>query len=100
MTEEGGETAWAIVSVQDRGIGIPPEDLPHIFERFHRGRNVGRETLGTGVGLSGARQIVEQHGGTLEVASEEGVGSTFTVRLPLTPAGAGPQPGGSSCPMR
>jgi signal transduction histidine kinase len=75
--------------VRDHGIGIPQEDLAHIFERFHRGRNVGGETLGTGIGLSGARQIVEQHGGTIEVTSEEGVGTTFTVRVPLAP----PEPG-------
>lgn len=87
-TEEAGGTKWAVLSVQDRGIGIPPEDLPHIFERFHRGRNVGRETLGTGIGLAGAKQIVEQHGGMIEVASEEGAGSTFTIRLPLPSAEA------------
>jgi signal transduction histidine kinase len=91
-TEEASNgAAWAILSVEDRGIGIPAEDLPHIFERFHRGRNVGRETLGTGIGLSGARQIVEQHGGTIEVTSEEGAGSTFTVRLPLDPTDANSQ---------
>jgi signal transduction histidine kinase len=81
--ERRGGRAWALVSVEDRGIGIPQEDLPHIFERFHRGRNVGCERLGTGIGLSGAKQIVEKHGGTIEVTSEEGAGSTFTVRLPL-----------------
>jgi len=89
--EESGGTAYAVLSVQDQGIGIPQEDLPHIFERFHRGRNVGRETLGTGIGLAGARQIVEQHGGSIEVTSEEGVGSTFTVHLPLTPTTTDPK---------
>jgi signal transduction histidine kinase len=76
-------TGWAVVSVQDHGIGIPADDLPHIFERFHRGQNVGQEILGAGIGLSGAKQIVEAHGGTIEVSSQEGAGSTFTVRLPL-----------------
>jgi PAS domain S-box-containing protein len=87
--EEVDDGAWAVFSVADRGIGIPQADLPHIFERFHRARNVGRETMGTGIGLAGARQIVEQHGGTIEVRSEEGRGSTFTVHLPLSPEKAG-----------
>ena len=80
---EKDRAEWAILAVEDHGIGIPAEDLAHVFERFHRGRNVGHETFGTGIGLSGARQIVEQHGGTIEVTSEEGRGSTFTVCLPL-----------------
>ena len=80
---------WAVLHVRDRGIGIPAEDLSRIFERFYRGSNVARTIEGTGVGLSGARQIVEQHGGTISVESQEGVGSTFTVRLPLSP----PEPG-------
>jgi len=74
--------AWAVLSVQDNGVGIPAADLPHIFERFWRGSNVGG-TVGAGIGLAGARQIVEQHGGTIAVASTEGKGSTVTVRLPL-----------------
>ena len=80
--EEGAGAQWAVMRVTDQGIGIPAADLPRIFERFRRGQNVaGIE--GTGLGLSGAKQIVEQHGGTLEVQSEEERGSTFTVRLPL-----------------
>ena len=75
-------TAWAVLSVQDNGVGIPAADLPHIFERFWRGSNVGG-TVGAGIGLAGAQQIVEQHGGTIAVASTEGKGSTVTVRLPL-----------------
>jgi signal transduction histidine kinase len=74
---------WAVLSVQDHGIGIPPGDLPHVFERFFRGTNVAGRIRGTGIGLAGARQIVEQHGGTLTAESREGEGSTFTVRLPL-----------------
>ena len=76
------DTKWAILRVTDEGVGIPPDDLNHIFERFHRGRNVGG-IQGTGIGLTGVRQIVLQHGGDITVESQEGHGSTFTVRLPL-----------------
>jgi len=71
----------AVIRVQDSGIGIPPEALPHIFEPFFRvSEDVAR---GTGLGLTISREIVELHGGTLTVKSEVGRGSTFTVRLPL-----------------
>lgn len=79
-------TASAFVAVRDEGVGIPAADFPRLFERFYRGANVAGRTHGTGIGLAGARQIVEQHGGTIVVESEEGQGSTFTVRLPLVPA--------------
>jgi signal transduction histidine kinase len=85
MQEERGDGPWAVLSVQDRGIGIPAADLPHIFERFHRAGNAIQLTSGTGIGLASARQIIEQHGGAIAVTSEEGAGSTFTVQLPLAP---------------
>jgi signal transduction histidine kinase len=75
--------AWATVLVHDRGIGIPAADLAHVFDRYHRAANVTGRFPGEGIGLAGAKQIVEQHGGTLSAASEEGRGSTFTVRLPI-----------------
>jgi signal transduction histidine kinase len=81
-TDAGG--CEAIITVRDQGLGIPPDDLPHIFDRFHRGRNVVNRIPGSGIGLTGARQIVEEHGGTIAVESEEGKGTTFTVRLPIT----------------
>ncbi|HZS94271.1 MAG TPA: ATP-binding protein [Chloroflexota bacterium] len=74
---------WALIRVADSGVGIPADDLPHIFKRFHRGSNVGSDVAGTGIGLAGARQIVEQHGGKIEVQSVEGAGSTFSIRLPV-----------------
>lgn len=83
---------WAVLSVRDHGLGIPASDLPHIFERFRRARNVEGRTAGTGLGLTSARQIVEQHGGTLSVESVEGEGSVFTVCLPLAPGGADGRP--------
>jgi len=79
--QEGSD--WAALTVRDRGLGIPAEDLPRVFERFHRGSNVRGQVAGTGLGLSGARQIVEQHGGTIAVDSREREGTTVTVRLPL-----------------
>jgi PAS domain S-box-containing protein len=75
--------AEAVVVVEDEGVGIPAADLPRIFDRFHRGSNVSGRIAGTGVGLAGVKQIVEQHGGTVTVDSEEGRGTTVTVRLPI-----------------
>jgi signal transduction histidine kinase len=56
--------------------------LPHVFERFHRGSNVERIS-GTGLGLAGAKDIIEQHGGSISMTSAEGQGTTVMVRLPL-----------------
>ena len=65
------------------GAVIPAVDLPHIFERFYRGRNVAERSVGSGIGLASVHQIVTHHGGTVDVTSQEGVGTTFTIRLPL-----------------
>ena len=79
----------AVVRVEDTGIGIPADDLPHIFDRFYRvDKARSRETGGTGLGLSIVRQIVLLHGGTVTVSSEEEKGSTFTVELPESGAKA------------
>ena len=74
---------WAVLTVEDHGVGIPAADLPYVFDRFARASNVVGRVGGSGIGLTAARQVVEQHGGTIAVKSEEGQGSTFTVRLPL-----------------
>ncbi len=73
----------AEIVVEDDGIGIPHEDLPCIFDRFHRASNVVTRIVGTGLGLAGVRQMVELHGGSISVTSEEGRGTTFTVCIPL-----------------
>jgi signal transduction histidine kinase len=73
-----------VVAVRDRGIGIPAEDLPHVFDRFHRAGNA-QGIAGSGIGLHMARQIVELHGGRIEVGSAVGEGSCFTVRLRPAP---------------
>ena len=71
------------LSVQDTGIGIPPEHLPHLGERFYRvDKARSRESGGTGLGLSLARGIIAAHGGTLELASTPGQGTTVTITLP------------------
>ena len=80
-TEEGQR--WATISVTDTGQGITPEDLPHIFERFYRGRAAADyKTPGTGIGLAISREIIEHMGGKLTVCTQPGVGSTFTIWLP------------------
>jgi heavy metal sensor kinase len=73
--------AWVVMQVADTGIGIPPEHVPHIFERFYTVES-SRSSSGTGLGLSITRQIVEAHGGRIEVQSEANSGTMFTVRLP------------------
>ena len=79
-----------ILTVRDRGIGIPGQDQSRVFERFQRGTNVEGRFQGTGIGLAGAKQIVEQHGGAITLKSTVGKGSTFTVRFPagVEPANA------------
>ncbi|MFN8499865.1 MAG: GAF domain-containing protein [Anaerolineae bacterium] len=81
----GGDCA--AIEVRDEGVGVPAEDLPHIFQFFHRGSNIEGHFRGTGIGLATAQHVVQQHGGTIEVTSEVGVGSTFTVVLPLRASG-------------
>lgn len=81
IREEDGKALWAI---RDSGLGISEEDRRHLFERFFRGR---RDTEGgTGLGLPIALAAVQAHGGTIAVESEVGVGSCFTVSIPLAPA--------------
>ena len=88
-----GGTVWiklytqsgrAVLEVRDNGIGIPKESLPHLFERFYRvDKARSRSTGGTGLGLSIVQSVVHLHGGDIEVESEENVGTTFRVYLPL-----------------
>ncbi len=83
LQEQEGEY---IVSITDQGIGVSPEYIDHIFERFYRVRNTAsRQYSGIGLGLFVARAIVEAHGGHIWVASNQGLGSTFSFTLPLAP---------------
>ncbi|MEZ5233379.1 MAG: sensor histidine kinase [Acidimicrobiia bacterium] len=97
-SDEGGEVtvrttrngASVGVEVADRGIGIPAKDLERVFERFYRvDRARSRTTGGTGLGLAIVRHVANNHGGTVQVASREGEGSTFRLQLPVRPDGAG-----------
>ncbi len=77
------ENGTAFLTIADTGVGIPPEDLPHIFERFYRvDKSRSRIQGKTGLGLAICKAIVEAHSGAIEVTSQPGVGSTFEVRLP------------------
>jgi two-component system sensor histidine kinase SenX3 len=79
----GSDSAWVEIAVVDRGLGIPSRDLERVFERFYRvDRARSRDTGGTGLGLSIVRHVASNHGGEVHVASREGEGSTFTLRLP------------------
>lgn len=80
----------ALLSVQDRGIGIPPGDLPEIFVPFRRHTAAREVAPGAGLGLSVVRRIVAAHGGRIEVDSAPHAGSTFLVRLPLSAPGGAP----------
>jgi heavy metal sensor kinase len=76
--------SMAVISITDTGIGIPEKDIPHIFERFYRvDKARSREQGGAGLGLSICKYIVEAHGGKIEVTSQPGTGSTFSVWLPI-----------------
>ena len=79
VRREGGEMVF---EVSDRGIGIPGEEVGHLFGSFHRASNVGA-IQGTGLGLAIVKHAVDKHGGRIDVASQVGQGSRFTVRLPL-----------------
>lgn len=76
----------ALLWVKDQGIGISPDDIPHIFKRFHRARNIDRSHSGFGIGLYLVKEVVVRHKGRVWVESTEGKGSTFFITLPLTHA--------------
>jgi signal transduction histidine kinase len=90
-TPEGGainvnimdHTGEAVVSISDTGIGIPENEVDTIFERFYRTeKSRNRQTGGAGIGLTIVKSILEAHGGTVEVMSKEGLGSTFLIKIP------------------
>lgn len=89
---EGGRVTVRLIdgalSIRDEGPGIAPEDLPHVFQRFYRS-TAARSLPGSGLGLSIVQRAADRHGGTVDVSSTLGEGTTFTVRLPLAAAEEG-----------
>ena len=85
LTTHNGD-AW--LKVSDTGVGITPEDQPHIFERFKRGSNVGRAS-GSGLGLAVVAKFVEAHGGSVAVDSQPGSGTSLLLKFPLSPTPSG-----------
>lgn len=83
VRREGADTVFRVA---DQGIGIPPDELGHLFESFHRASNVG-EIQGTGLGLAIVKNAVDRHGGSISVDSRLGAGTAFTVRLPAADRG-------------
>lgn len=78
------DTNFTVFEVVDTGVGIPKDELPKMFNRFYRANNVvGRSFEGTGIGLSLVKELVNSHGGTIEVESTEGKGSLFRVKIPF-----------------
>jgi signal transduction histidine kinase len=95
FTDRGGTVELALegsehevcITVRDSGVGISPEQLPHIFEKFFQASNQAYAAAkGTGLGLAIAREIVEAHGGTIRVDSTQGMGTTFSIVLPVRAA--------------
>jgi signal transduction histidine kinase len=79
------EGKFVMISVEDTGIGISAEDIPHLFDRFYRGHNASQSTIpGTGLGLGVVREIIELHGGTVKAANNANGGATFKVMLPVS----------------
>jgi two-component system phosphate regulon sensor histidine kinase PhoR len=91
FTPEGGKVRVCgrqqgeelVLQVSDTGVGIPKEELPKVFERFYRVHRPGQQIQGTGLGLAIVKEVISMHGGRVEVESEPGKGTTFTVSLAL-----------------
>lgn len=81
-TNEENQLDLAVFCIQDEGIGIPLKDQERLFKLFHRGENVGK-VVGAGLGLAVVKKCVELHGGNIQMTSQEGAGTTFTVTIPL-----------------
>jgi signal transduction histidine kinase len=93
----GRDQEWAVLRVLDTGVGIAPEHLPHVFERFYRADPArARADGGSVLGLAIAQWVSQAHGGQMAVESELGRGSTFSVRLPLERVAADSTPASSA----
>jgi len=79
-----GDNETVRIVLSDSGIGIPKDEIPRLFTEFFRASNV-KNVIGTGLGLTIVKEIVDQHGGKIQVESEEGLGTTFEIHLPFAP---------------
>lgn len=86
MHEGEGGRRDAVLSIADRGVGIAAEEIPRVFDRFYRARNAIGKVAGSGIGLAAAKKVIDEHGGEILIESEEGIGTTVTVRLPIRAA--------------
>ena len=77
--EYGENPLYTYINIKDTGEGISNEDLPHIFERFYKGKNAGKDSVG--IGLAFARQIINMEKGSIEVTSKKGQGSSFLIKF-------------------
>jgi signal transduction histidine kinase len=100
VAAKGGHSGDEVrVAVSDRGRGIDPQDLPHIFEPFYRGRSaIDRQIHGNGLGLSLVKRIADAHGGLVTVRSTPGEGATFTLHLPVADVGRDLSPADNAVP--
>ncbi|MEY2513793.1 MAG: hypothetical protein QOJ89_1151, partial [bacterium] len=95
-----GDARATRITVADSGRGMSAEDARRVFDRFYRGTSSDRRSPGTGLGLSIVRSLVELHGGTIDVRSEIGQGTTFTIALPAAPGGPMPEQAAQPLPSR
>ena len=72
------------IIIKDTGVGISEKDLPNIYDRFYKAEHSRNDNSGSGLGLGIARQIIEQHAGTINISSEVGVGTEVTISIPIT----------------
>ena len=94
-----GDARFTRIAVSDSGRGMSPEDVRRIFDRFYRGSADERRSPGTGLGLPIVKSLVELHGGSIDVRSQIGVGTTFEIALPAAPGGATPSPSADASPL-
>ena len=98
LRRAGGSESIAVIQVSDQGLGMTAAECDRAFERFYRADPSGH-VLGAGLGLSIAKEIVELHGGRIELRSRPGAGTTVTLLLPLVPAPSETEPTEASAPV-
>jgi signal transduction histidine kinase len=93
VSARADRSGQVVIEVEDRGPGIPEDELPHVFEAFYRGKRArDGQVDGSGIGLNVVYQVVRSHGGRIRVSRAEPQGTRFTVQVPGLPMGALPRP--------